>query len=310
MGGGSPSCGGCPIRVLIRESARIIDTSKEEQMMPNRPLVALIYDFDGTLARGNIQESSFIPDLKIDKDTFWTEVEARTKKNDCDQILVYMQLMLQKAGEQQFDLTRDVLRKHGENSQLFEGLCDKSWFKRVNEFASAHNLCLKHYVISSGTQEMIEGSVIADEFAKIFASRYLYDDAGKAVWPGVAINYTNKTQFLFRINKGIENVWDQKSLNEYMPEQERQIPFSRMIFIGDGQTDVPAMKTTTYQGGYSIATYDPKRDPESLQNIHKLIADERANYVAPADYTKDSPMDILVRGILGRIARTVGPQST
>ena len=268
--------------------------------------VALIYDYDDTLARGSIQESSLIPNLNIEPKSFWSEVYSRTKENDADRILVYMQLMLRKAEEMKFKITKQVLRDHGNSSDLFEGLSDKSWFSRLNEFADDKELSLEHYVISSGTKEMIEGSVIANQFKRIFASKYIYDDSGRAVWPGVAINYTTKTQFLFRINKGILDISDDDSLNAYTPEQKRPIPFSRMIFIGDGFTDIPAMKMTTQQGGYSIATYDPKCDPTSLNKIHALIADDRVNYVAPADYTKDSPMDILVKGILGRIARVVG----
>ena len=268
--------------------------------------VAIIYDFDGTLARGNIQDSSFIPALRINKEEFWKEVVTVTKESNSDQILVYMQLMLREAKEKNVKLSKEELRKHGRTSQLFEGLADKSWFKRLNSFADNHSLRLEHYVISSGTQEMIEGSSIAGEFELIFASQFMFDKSGQAVWPSVAINYTNKTQFLFRINKGIGNVWDNEAINAYMPEDERPIPFSRRIFVGDGQTDIPAMKMTTHRGGYSIAAYDPDCDQESLEKIHTLIADDRVNYVAPADYRENFPMDILLKGILGRIARQEG----
>ena len=134
----------------------------------------------------------------------------------------------------------------------------------------------------------------------------MFDDDGVASWPSLAINYTTKTQFLFRINKGVNNVWDNKKINAFMPENERPIPFSRMIFIGDGDTDIPAMKMTTYNGGHSIATYDPERDSRTLNKIHGLISDGRADFTAPADYTENTQMDIMVKGIIGRIARQVG----
>jgi hypothetical protein len=272
----------------------------------NPKRTAIIYDYDGTLARGNIQENSFIPEIGMSREDFWAEVKRVTKQNDADEILVYMQLMLRKAKQKKIEVTREALRNHGRASQLFDGLADLSWFNRLNEHALERGLTLEHYIVSSGTQEMIEGSLIASAFKGIFASRYIYNEMGFADWPGLAINYTTKTQFLFRINKGIETVWDNTAINAFMPENERPIPFGRMIFLGDGDTDIPAMKMTTHYGGHSIAAYDPKRDPRSLQKIHTLISDGRVNFVAPADYSENAPMDILLKGIIGRIARAEG----
>tara|TARA_R110000824_G_scaffold46996_5_gene134422 strand:- start:1524 stop:2366 length:843 start_codon:yes stop_codon:yes gene_type:complete len=264
---------------------------------------ALIYDYDGTLAQGNIQENSFLPAIGMKRNEFWDQVKQLTKQHDADEILVYMQLMLQKAKTNNIEITKEAFRVHGKSSTLFEGLEDHSWFQRLNAFADGHGLTLEHYIISSGTQEMIEGSSIAEDFKAIFASRYIYDASGHAEWPSLAINYTTKTQFLFRINKGIDNVWDNQAINAYKAEAERPIPFSRMVFIGDGDTDIPAMKMTSHYGGHSIAAYDPERNSRSLDKIHNLIADGRVNFVAPADYKENAPMDILVKGILGRISR-------
>lgn len=274
--------------------------------MTNLKRTALIYDYDGTLAHGNIQENSFLPAIDMERGDFWGEVKRLTKQYDADEILVYMQLMLRKAREKGVEVTRDELTRHGASSQLFEGLADHSWFERLNKFAAERGLALEHYILSSGTQEMIEGSLIAKDFKAIFASRYIYNEVGVAEWPSLAINYTTKTQFLFRINKGIDNVWDNEAINAFMPEAERPIPFSRMVFIGDGDTDIPAMKMTSHYGGHSIAAYDPKCDPRSLDKIHRLISDGRVNFIAPADYKADSQMDILMKGILGRVARAEG----
>ncbi len=267
---------------------------------------AIIYDYDGTLAHGNIQENSFLPDIGMTTEEFWNEVKKTTKTNDADEILVYMQLMLSKAKDKGLEISKKNLRAYGKSSQLFSGLKDNAWFERVNEFGKERNLEIEHYIISSGTQEMIEGSLIADQFKKIFASRYMYDDNDNAIWPSLAINYTTKTQFLFRINKGIENVWDNEEINKFMPEKERPIPFSRMIFVGDGDTDIPAMKMTSHYGGHSIAAYDPNPNKRSLDKIHSLISDDRVNFVAPADYSENTQMDIIMKGILGRIARDEG----
>ena len=198
-----------------------------------------------------------------------------------------------------------MLRDHGRKAELFDGLADRTWFNRLNEHAATNGLALEHYILSSGIHEMIRGCPIYDAFTQVFASRFIYEN-GNAAWPGVAINYTTKTQYLFRVNKGIENTWDNKALNAYMPAAERPVPFSRMIFLGDGDTDIPTMKMLTFQGGHSIAVYDPKRDDRDLSKIHRLISDDRANFVGSADYSEDSQIDIIVKGILGRIARENG----
>jgi phosphoserine phosphatase len=266
---------------------------------------ALIYDFDGTLARGNLQETSFIPNIGMTKEDFWAEVKARTRDHDADEILVYMHLMLDKAREKGVQVTVEDLRRHGEEAPLFPGLADKSWFDRVNAHAAERGLVLEHYIVSSGIHEMIEGCAIRDAFRQVFASKFIYA-GGVAAWPGVGINYTTKTQYLFRINKGIDNHWDNVSINSFMPEDERPIPFDRMIFLGDGDTDIPTMKMLTHKGGHSVAVYDPDRTDRDLKKIHKLISDGRVEFVAPADYEENSQIDIIVKGILGRIARKHG----
>ncbi len=263
---------------------------------------AIIYDFDGTLAHRNLQECSFIPSINMDRDQFWDEVKQMTNRENADEILVYMHLMLAKARDRKVDVTREMLRDHGRAAPLFNGLEDFSWFKRINAFANERGLDLQHYIISSGIEDMIRGCRIQEAFHRIYASKYIYSGE-VAAWPGVAINYTTKTQYLFRINKGVENHWDNKAINQYMPEHSRPIPFERMIFLGDGASDIPTMKMLTYQGGHSIAVYDEQCEKEDLEKIHALIADSRADFVAPANYGENLQLDIIVKGILGRIAR-------
>ena len=266
---------------------------------------ALIYDFDGTLALGNLQETSFIPNIGMRKEDFWTEVKVRARDRDADEVLVYMHLMLEKAQQKGVSVTRDDLRQHGNLAQLFPGLSDRSWFDRINQHAAARGLALEHYIVSSGIHEMIDGCAIRDAFYRVFASKFIYVD-DVAAWPGVGINCTTKTQYLFRINKGIDNHWDNASLNGFMPEDERPIPFHRMIFLGDGDTDIPTMKMLTYKGGHSIGVYDPHSHNRDLNKIHRLISDGRVDFVAPADYREKSQLDIIMKGILGRIARKYG----
>lgn len=264
--------------------------------------IAFIYDYDGTLAEGNIQEASFLPDVGIkDSKEFWDEVKARTKAEDGDEILVYMQLMLEKATSAKKPLTRNLLRQHGKNSKLFPGLVDGDWFERMNAFASRNDFQLEHYIISSGVKEMLEGVSISKYFSHIWASEFSYDSDGRAHWPISAINYTTKTQFLFRINKRILNTWNNNAVNEYTPPWERPVPFERMVFFGDGATDVPTMKMLTHQGGTSIAVY--QNTEESKDKVHSLIANGRAEYAALADYSEGSQIDIIAKGIVGRMKR-------
>lgn len=274
-------------------------------MTHSRLPTALIYDFDGTLARGNVQERRFLPELGIDAPAFWEEVGAVARKHDADNILVYMRLMLERAREKGVALTEEKLRDFGAHADFYDGLADESWFERLGAFSSSCGLELEHFIISSGTYEMIEGSSIFPRFTRVFASKFAFED-GVAAWPSVAINYTNKTQFLFRINKGIDNNWDHTKINAYTPDHDRPFPFSRMIFIGDGDTDVPTMKMMTHKGGHSVAVYDPERDPRTLNKIDRLIAEGRVDFVAPADYTENSQLEIVVKGILGRIALDEG----
>lgn len=259
---------------------------------------AIVYDFDGTLSPGSMQQHSLLPELGFSNaQDFWNEVKLRNKNIDGDEILTYMHCLLSVSAA---GIAKDDLARHGQILPLFEGVV--SWFDRINSFASDKGLELEHYIVSSGFREMIESSSIAANFKHIFASRYAYEN-GKAVWPAVAVNYTTKTQYLFRINKGVENNWDDKSVNTFISMNLRPIPFERMIFIGDGDTDIPSMKMIKHQGGYSVAVFDEEKFRDSHQEkVYQLISEDRANYVCPADYRNGSQLDVTIKGILGRIS--------
>lgn len=265
---------------------------------------ALVYDFDGTLAPGNMQEHSLLPNyLDIRPEEFWARVGREKVAADADQILTFLHHLLLRAAELEKPMTREVLKKHGATVAFFKGV--ESWFDRIDEHASERGLLLEHYVISSGNEEMIEGTPIFPKFKRVFASRYLYGADGRALWPAVSINYTTKTQYLFRINKGIDNHWNNEAVNRWQPNEERPMPFSRIIYLGDGDTDIPSMKMVRHQGGHSIAVFDPERwaRRELQDKVYNLISEDRASFVTPADYTDGSQLDITVKGILGRIAR-------
>ncbi|CAB5494102.1 haloacid dehalogenase-like hydrolase [Bathymodiolus thermophilus thioautotrophic gill symbiont] len=261
--------------------------------------IAIVYDFDGTLAQGNIQENSFIPNLGLTTTDFWKEVKEITKENEMDEILAYMYLLIEKAKEKKVSCKKEKIKEHGQSVKYFEGV--EQYFARINQYAKDKCIDLTHYIISSGTKEMIEGTSIATEFKCIFASSFKYDHEGVPEWPALAINYTTKTQYLFRINKGIYNAWDNSSINKYTSPQKRPILFENMIYIGDGATDIPAMKMLNYQGGTSIAVYSPETK-EAKEKAQELLQNDRANYVAKADYSDGSEIDQILKSILNQIS--------
>lgn len=197
-----------------------------------RPIVALIYDFDGTLSPGNMQEYDFIPAVGKSNREFWEESNETAREQDGDPILAYMYRMLHEAKSSGKSLRYEAFVQSGARIGLYDGV--REWFSRINAYGASKGLEIHHFINSSGLREMIEGTPIAHEFRKIYACSFLYDVDGVAYWPAVAVNYTNKTQFIFKINKGIESVYDSHRINEYIEEEERPVPFRRMIYFGDG----------------------------------------------------------------------------
>lgn len=261
--------------------------------------VAIVYDFDGTLAAGNMQESHFIPSVGKSVGEFWDEADSLAVESDADSVLCYMERMICTAREAGVPITAARLRESGRHVRLFEGV--EEWFERINAYALTRGVRLQHYVNSSGIREMIEGTSIADRFHKIYASAFLYDKNGEAYFPAVAINYTNKTQFIFKINKGIETVHDSRMVNEFVPREERPIPFPHIIFVGDGLTDIPSMSLVHSLKGHAIAVYDPSRE-DKREEMMQLIREQRVNYVCEADYGAESKMMYLMRCIIDKIA--------
>lgn len=266
--------------------------------MAKKLTVALIYDFDGTLSPGNMQEYDFIPAVGKSNREFWEESNQTAMEQDGDPILAYMYRMLHEAKNSGISLRRESFARSGQNIRLYEGV--REWFPRINAYAAAKGIQLHHYINSSGLREMIEGTPIARQFKKIYASSFFYDVDGVAYWPAVAVNYTNKTQFIFKINKGVESVFDSKLVNRYIPENERPVPFKHMIYVGDGTTDIPCMRLVKNSGGHSIAVYNPDRKGASKE-MASLIHDNRVSHVCPADYSPGSEMDVLVRTIIDKI---------
>jgi 2-hydroxy-3-keto-5-methylthiopentenyl-1-phosphate phosphatase len=268
---------------------------------------ALIYDFDGTLAEGNCAEHGLLPTLGItNAKEFWDRVKKETKTRDADEILTYLGTLALQARvvKKREELTPDRLKCHGNTIPLFPGVLD--WFDRINKYAKKLNVQLQHYIVSSGIEEMIRGTPIAKHFKYIFGCKYHYDmKTGYVKWPAVSINYTTKTQYIFRINKGVLNYYDDSKVNEYIEHNQRPMPFERMIYLGDGDTDIPCMRLVKDQGGCSVAVFDEKKwkQASSQNKIEKLIAEDRVNYVVPGNYAQESQLDVTVKGILRKISR-------
>ncbi len=260
--------------------------------------MAICYDFDGTLAPGNMQEHSFLPRLGVEPGDFWARSRRLAEEQDADEILAYMRLMIDLAREAKVPVRREDFLDLGAGLGFFPGV--SSWFARINGYARAKGVAIEHYIISSGLREMVEGTSIAREFTKIYASGFMFDENGVARWPALAINYTTKTQYLFRINKGTLDVSDNSLINKYVPKEGRRIPFERMIYIGDGETDIPCFRLVKEEGGCSIAVY-PKGRKGARDRIEELVAGGRANLVAPADYEEGSLIDRGVKAIIDKL---------
>ena len=266
--------------------------------MRKEPIVALIYDFDGTLSPGNMQEFGFIQAIGKSPEEFWRMSDDIAKGQDASNILAYMKLMFDEARTAGIKLRREDFMKFGEKIELFAGV--REWFKAVRKYGKSKGVKIEHYINSSGLAEMIEGTPIAKEFKRIFACSFLYNEKGEAIWPGVAVDYTAKTQFLFKINKGILSIRDNKRVNESQIEEKKRIPFSHMIYFGDGETDVPCMKIVKMFGGNSIAVYNPQIEKKK-KTAQKLLRQKRVNFMSPADYTVGSRTYKLVCAIIDKI---------
>ena len=266
--------------------------------MRRKPIIALIYDFDGTLSPGNMQEFGFIQAIGSTPEEFWSKSDGIAKGQDASNILAYMKLMYDEARKNGIRLTREDFRRYGSDIVLFEGV--REWFRNVNEYGRRHGVIIEHYINSSGLKEIIEGSPIAKEFKHIFAGSFIYDEAGEAEWPGIAVDFTAKTQFLFKIQKGIFSSRDAKRVNESMAEDAKRIPFTQMIYFGDGETDIPSMKVVNMFGGNAIAVFNPT-DPRKRGLARKLLRQGRVNFITPAIYSRESRTFRLVCAIIDKV---------
>lgn len=276
----------------------MLDKEYERKYKEDFPVVAICYDFDKTLSPDDMQAQGYIQSVGYNIPDFWEKSNSLATYNEMDQNLAYMYTMKQES-EGKVLFTKEKLEEYGASVKLFPGV--EQWFERIREYGKEKGVIVEHYIISSGLKEMIEGTSVAKAgaFEKIYASSFYYNEKGVAVWPAQVVNYTNKTQFLFRIEKGVLDIND-SAVNESFSPEEMRVPFRNMIYIGDSDTDIPCMKLVNSYGGHSIGVYNAETMDKT--KVYKMMRDGRIKYFAPADYTEGKELDLLVRAIIDRTA--------
>lgn len=259
--------------------------------------MAICYDFDKTLSPDDMQTFTIIPSLKMSKEDFWKCSNALAKENLMDNNLAWMYELINRSKVERQPIRKEYFNSIGKAIPLYKGV--KDWFDRISEYGKKQGVEIEHYIISSGLKEIIEGSIIADKFKRIYASSYLYSVDGTAEWPAQAVNYTNKTQYIFRIAKGYFEEWDER-VNDSKKDEELYIPYENMIYIGDSATDIPCMRLVKSKGGYSIGVYDPSE--KCKDKVYQLFADERISFYAAADYSARSELMQFMKRVIDEVA--------
>ncbi len=273
-----------------------MDIKYNRKSKENLPVVAICYDFDKTLSPDDMQAQGYIQSVGYDVAQFWKDTNDLAEQNDMDVNLAYMFKMVQEA-EGKLIFNRDKLAEYGSKVKVFPGV--ETWFERIREYGRQKGVIVEHYIISSGLREMIEGTAMADSFTRIYANSFFYNEKGIAQWPALVVNYTNKTQFLFRIEKGVLDIND-PGVNEFYNPEDLRVPFRNMVYIGDSDTDIPCMRLVNSLGGHSIGVYNPETKDKT--KVYKMIRDNRIKYFAAADYNEDTEIDLLVKAIIDRTA--------
>lgn len=259
--------------------------------------VAFMFDFDGTLIDGFMQDYKLMELIKTNTEDFWKEIYAFAEEHNMDHNSAFLYKLIEVSKRNGVRLTREKLVECGKYMPFFKGV--KEFFPRIKEYATSIGLDLEFYIISSGNKEIIEGSDIGGVFNRIFASEYVYNKNNEPIWIAHNVNYTVKTQFVNRIRKNlIDKLFDAVEINEYVSEKGKLIPYANLVYFGDGYTDVPSMKVVSMNGGNTICVYVPK-DKEKAES---QLENGRATYIALADYSNGSKLDQICKNILDEIA--------
>lgn len=259
----------------------------------SQPIIAVCYDFDKTLSPNDMQTFGYIQKTGFSVEGFWKDCTLASFANNMDKNLAYMWMMISKSSGL-FRPTKQLLMEEGAKVELFPGV--ETWFDRINKFGKKNGVLIEHYIISSGLKEMILGTSIQNEFEEIYASSFMFDQNDEPIWPAQCINFTNKTQFLYRITKGMLDINDE-GVNDYFKNDEIRIPFRNMVYIGDSATDIPCMKVVNASGGHSIGVYNPLLE-NSKEKIKTLLQSQRIKYFCEANYQEGSDLEKLLKTII------------
>ncbi len=262
--------------------------------MQKNGIIAIMYDFDKTLSTTDMQNYSFIPDLGMTPEEFWGETTKLTETEGVERILSYMYMMIYEAKKKGIKLTREYLNSCGKNIKFYPGV--STWFKRINEYGASRGIKVEHYLVSSGNLEIVEGCSIFKEFTEAYGCEYYYNKEGEPIWPKLAINYTQKTQYFYRIAKGAIEATDDAGVNK--KTTEFRIPYRNIIYMGDGMTDIAAMTLVKKNGGRSIAIY-PDKDKSKVKQIYE---DARCNFICEADYSAGSDLEKVIKMVIDSTA--------
>lgn len=261
-----------------------------------KPIVAIVYDFDKTLCSEDMQNYSFIPALGMTPEEFWGATSVFSEKTNVERILSYMYMMIKLAKDKGIKLTKEYLKELGKDIKFYPGVL--TWFKRINEYGESLGIQVEHYLVSSGTKEIIDGCAIADQFKAIYGCEFLFGEDGLPIWPKLTINYTAKTQFIYRITKGVLDVTDDSNVNRRI--NTKRVPFQNIVYLGDGMTDIPCMALVKESGGKSIAIYTK----DSKDKAMELYNENRVNFICKADYSSNSQLEKVIKLVINSVAIT------
>lgn len=271
--------------------------------MTPQDTIAIVYDYDQTLSPSYMQDEVVFPAFGIDKKNFWRRCSDLVRDDGYDAELAYMKVLLDTLGMDR--PTNAELKKLGAKLNFYKGLPEMFEEFRGSLLTAeqvAHGITVEHYIISSGLKILIEGSRLHPHVRAIFGCEFAEDEQGRITFPKRVISHTQKTQYLFRINKGMLDM--SQDVNDHMDLDIRPIPFPNMIYLGDGPTDVPCFTVMRKNGGEAIAVYNPD-DPEraGFRKCYQLSTHaDRVKHIAPSDYRPNTHLRMLLEQMVEEIA--------
>ena len=257
-------------------------------MPQQQNIIAIVYDYDRTLSPRPMQEDVIFERIGVEASKFWSMADELKGNKSYEDELAWIRLLLDNPSFR--CLSNLDLEGMGRNLKFYPGVPEMFAELEVGLHSDKylrHGVALEHYIVTSGLKSVLAGSILSQNVQAIFGCELDEDEEGRVYWPKRIISHTAKTQYLFRITKGLEYVDLSHDVNDHMPEPERRIPFSNMLYIGDGPTDVPCFAVISSRGGKSLAVYDPS-SKVSFATCMSLREAQRVDEIAEADYRQNT----------------------